>query len=59
MPEVSIVHPFITERYLGDAIASVRAQTFGNWELILLDDSSEDGSVAIATAASSDRRTNS
>lgn len=34
--------------YLNDAIKSVRAQTFNNWELILIDDGSVDNSLEIA-----------
>lgn len=36
------------ERYLDEAIASVFAQTYPNWELLLVDDGSTDGSTAIA-----------
>jgi glycosyltransferase involved in cell wall biosynthesis len=43
--------------YLSEAIASVLAQTFQDWELILWDDGSMDGSVAIArTYAKQDSR---
>lgn len=44
LPVVSIViatHDF--ERYLGAAIASVRAQSFSKWECIVVDDGSTDG----------------
>ena len=36
------------ERFIEEAIASVAAQTWRNWELLLVDDGSTDGSTAIA-----------
>jgi glycosyltransferase involved in cell wall biosynthesis len=39
---------FNTEKYIEEAIASVFAQTYDNWELLLVDDGSTDGSTAIA-----------
>jgi hypothetical protein len=49
---VSIVVPFLNaERYLREAIASVQAQTWSDWELLLIDDGSSDASPAIATGA--------
>jgi len=46
---VSIIVPFFNaERFLGEAIESVLAQTYGHWELLLVDDGSEDGSTALA-----------
>lgn len=48
-PRVSVVMPiFDAARYLSEAIESVRAQTFRDWELVLVDDGSRDGSAAIA-----------
>ncbi len=39
---------FNEERFLEEAIESVRAQTYTNWELLLVDDGSTDGSSACA-----------
>jgi len=48
-PIVSCVIIFLNaERYLEEAIRSVYAQTWEDWELILVDDGSTDGSTAIA-----------
>ncbi len=48
-PAITLVTPFYNrERYLGAAIASVLAQTRGDFELILWDDGSTDGSLDAA-----------
>jgi glycosyltransferase involved in cell wall biosynthesis len=48
-PTVSVVLIFFNdERFLPDAIESVFQQTFHDWELILADDGSTDGSTAAA-----------
>jgi glycosyltransferase involved in cell wall biosynthesis len=48
-PLVSVIIIFLnTERYLEEAIRSVFDQSYGNWELLLVDDGSTDGSTAIA-----------
>ena len=49
MPLVTVGLPFFDEeRYLGDAIRSVLAQTFTDFELLLVDDGSRDRSLEIA-----------
>jgi glycosyltransferase involved in cell wall biosynthesis len=51
-PRYSLVTPvYNTEKYISTAIDSVRGQTFADWELILVDDASTDGSGAICDAA--------
>ena len=48
MPKISIVIPVYNgERYLREAIESVLSQTLTDWELILVNDCSEDGSLSI------------
>lgn len=45
---VSIIVPvFNAENFLEEAIQSVIAQTYPNWELLLIDDGSKDGSLEI------------
>jgi glycosyltransferase involved in cell wall biosynthesis len=58
-PAVSVVIVFWNaERFIGEAIESVLAQSFDDWELLLVDDGSEDGSTDIARryAVGGDRR---
>src|SRR5262249_55929584 len=48
-PEVSVVVIFLNEgRFLPEAVDSVFAQTYGSWELLLVDDGSTDASSSIA-----------
>jgi len=55
-PTVSVLICFLdAERFLSEALASVYAQTFDDWELLLIDDGSRDGSTAIAGQAASAR----
>ena len=47
-PLVSAITIFLNEeRFLREAVASVLAQTYANWELLLVDDGSTDGSTDI------------
>jgi len=49
MPLVSVVIPVYNgEQYLADAIQSVRDQTYQNFEVIVVDDGSTDGSAEVA-----------
>ncbi|HIZ30408.1 MAG TPA: glycosyltransferase [Candidatus Fournierella merdipullorum] len=51
-PKVTIVMPvYKVEQYLPSCIESVRAQTFTDWECILVDDGSPDGCGAICDEA--------
>lgn len=51
-PRVSVITPYLDAApYLAEAIASVRAQTCPDWELVLVDDGSSDGSTEIASEA--------
>jgi glycosyltransferase involved in cell wall biosynthesis len=48
-PDISVIIPVLNmRRFLPDAIGSVYAQTVGDWEIILADDGSDDGSVDLA-----------
>jgi glycosyltransferase involved in cell wall biosynthesis len=52
LARVSVVLIFLdAERFIEEAIESVLAQSLTDWELILVDDGSTDGSVAIAKRA--------
>src|SRR5262249_11393927 len=47
-PTVSVVMPvYNTESYLTDSIGSILRQTYLDWELICVDDGSNDGSLGI------------
>ena len=56
-PLVSVVMAtYNRERYVGMAVRSVIAQTFGNWELIVVDDGSKDDTVAVLQPLLADPR---
>jgi len=49
MNKVSVIIPvYNVERYLARALDSLQAQTYQNWEAIMVDDGSTDGSTSIA-----------
>jgi len=55
-PLVSVMMSFANSRdTLADAIASIVQQTYQNWELILINDGSDDGSLEIAGSFSDHR----
>jgi teichuronic acid biosynthesis glycosyltransferase TuaG len=58
MPLVSIITPsWNVERLIGETIASVQAQTFADWELLIADDCSTDSTAAVIEShAASDPR---
>ena len=50
-PLVSVVVPVYNgERFLGDALGSIRDQHYGEFEIIVVDDGSTDGSAEISTS---------
>jgi CDP-glycerol glycerophosphotransferase len=51
VPRISVVVPFYNnEDLLGDCLTSIAAQTFGDLEVIMVDDGSTDGGAAVAAA---------
>jgi glycosyltransferase involved in cell wall biosynthesis len=55
-PTVSVVIPFYRARYLRDALESVRAQTFTDYELVVVDDGSPDREEADRLGLGKDAR---
>jgi glycosyltransferase involved in cell wall biosynthesis/SAM-dependent methyltransferase len=55
---VSVIMIFLDEkRFIQEAIESILAQTYGNWELLLVDDGSRDGSSEIARCVAAEHST--
>lgn len=53
---VSVIMPsYNTGKYIKDSISSVIAQTYTNWELLIVDDCSEDNSVEVVRSFSDSR----
>ncbi len=47
-PLISVITPaFNAERFIGDTIKSVQAQTYTHWEMIIVDDASTDETAAV------------
>jgi glycosyltransferase involved in cell wall biosynthesis len=56
-PRVSVVVPFLNaRRFLPQAVDSVFSQTYRNWELLLVDDGSSDGSTELARSYAASMR---
>ena len=54
---VSIIMPsYNTAQYIGDSIKSVINQTYTNWELLIIDDCSDDDSISVINNFLSDKR---
>lgn len=48
MPKISVIAPvYNAEKFLENCVNSVRAQTFQDWELLLIDDGSKDATGAL------------
>lgn len=49
---VSIIIPlYNAEKYIAEALLSIQAQSYAHWELLVVDDCSSDGSIALVEAA--------
>lgn len=59
MPDISVVMPvYNVAAYIPDAIRSIVSQSFKEFELLLIDDCSQDNSMAIATEMLKDTQVN-
>ena len=49
MEKVSVIMPaYNCEKFIKHSIESVQSQTYKNWELLIVDDGSQDASLEIA-----------
>ena len=56
MPLISVILPvYNSEKYIGDAIKSILAQSFTDFELLVINDASTDGTADIINSFSDDR----
>lgn len=54
---MSIITPtYNCERFIVDAVKSVLSQTYSNWEMIIVDDKSDDNTLSVLSANFSDER---
>jgi glycosyltransferase involved in cell wall biosynthesis len=57
LPQVSVIIPVYNgEKYVAAAIDSVRAQTCNDWELVVVDDGSSDGTATVLARYTPDSR---
>lgn len=50
-PAITICIPaYKAERYIGETLASIRAQTWADWEVVVVEDGTRDGTEAIVAA---------
>ena len=55
-PKVSVVIPLYNrEKYVRSAVDSILSQTFSDFELLVIDDGSTDGSIAVVQSYSDPR----
>ena len=56
MPKVSVIMPvYNVEKYIAETISSVLAQTFTDFELLVIDDESKDRSIEICESFTDQR----
>lgn len=56
MPKISVIMPaYNTEKYIGEAIESILNQTFSDFEFIIIDDRSSDGTVDVVKSYNDNR----
>ena len=57
MPLISVIIPaYNSEKYIGETLRSLQAQTLTDWEAIVVDDGSKDGTAAVIEPFTADAR---